>query len=133
MGKDYPSKYFREIVQEKERTTRLFLLAPVSRFIGSLALKLEMVGTNQLLILGSSLVKEQVRNRLFATYVLDCGKVYTRAACRFPMISRTRQRLDYVTHGASIYRRTKGIRTSFLLPYIDPRTSFSVLFLRQLS
>lgn len=59
-----------------------------------------MVGTNQLLIPGSSLVEEEKRNRLFATFVPGRGGegVHTRAARQFPMISRTSGRYDYVIH-----------------------------------
>lgn len=57
--------------------------------------------------------KRRIRNRLFATFLLEPWRraIYSHgaAACRFPMISRTRQRrLDYVTHGLCIYRRAAG-------------------------
>lgn len=91
-------KYFHERIYSLWSAAR-FLLATVSWFIDSL--KLEMVVDGTLLILGSSLPGEGRMKPVICNLRSTVTKVYIRAARRFPMIPRTRQRWsDYVIHGS---------------------------------
>lgn len=105
-----------------------FLLAAVSRFIGSL--KLEMVPPSSLNSRGLPSVAKEEQNRLFATFVRSMAKVHIRAARRFPMISRTRGSgpITWFTEAEYPQQGEGNMNPLFLPPFLYSRYVFSRSF-----